>query len=69
MIFERHFEDKSEESEQQMVDSTKVNLPPTSNGTIANTIVDEEIKKEDLSSTSSINQPPSETCSIDAEPF
>lgn len=69
MIFERHFEDKTEEGEQQVVDSTKVNLPLTSNGTVANTVVDEEIKKEDLSSSSSINQPVSETCSIDAEPF
>jgi hypothetical protein len=59
MIFERHFEDKLDEA------------PSIGDGML---IIEEEIKKEDLSMSSGggcgiNNQSNSETCSIDAEPF
>ena len=62
MIFERHFEDKELADNSNNESGTQQSLQKSSQ-------FEEEVKKEDLSSSSSINQPNSDTCSIDAEPF
>lgn len=60
MIFERHFEDKEEEDG----DSEK-----QSDGVLSGIDMSAGKKEEELSVNSEGNQPNSDACSIDAEPY